>query len=508
VGGCGVPAPRGREPAGVGPADDSGHSALFRFSSRYPPGATDKRPNRSVAGSDAGLTAPNDGHTAVVFTKLPMLRRQPRARPRALILIENLPLQRDARVKRQCTTLLAGGWDVTVVCPRSEEPLDESLQAVRLRTWRAPAEGSSRLHFLGEYATALFWSAWIVAREAAGVGFDVIQSCNPPDLFFLIAAPFRLVGVPFVFDHHDLTPELFAARFGTDDGLLITALRGLERATLATASHVIATNESIKTVAVERGHRDPSDVTVVRNGPVLADVVRREPTPSLRNGREHLVCWHGVMGSADDGLSLALEMIAHLVHGAGGRDDCHFVFLGDGEERPHLERLAADLGVDDHVSFPGWMSMDVVHDHLATASLGIVPDPKTPGVDKATVMKVMEYMAFEVPIVAFDVDETRVSAGEAALYATDNDPARLAELVRVLLDDPERRAAMGRTGRSRVENGLAWDHQERRYLDVFRGLAGRAAIAPDTASGAAPASGEWATPTPTPRQVDAAMTRS
>jgi glycosyltransferase involved in cell wall biosynthesis/FMN phosphatase YigB (HAD superfamily) len=403
--------------------------------------------------------------------RIPLHRWQrPRPRPRALILIENLPLQRDARVKRQCATLLGAGWDVTVVCPRSDEALDESLRNVRLRTWRAPSEGSTRFHFLVEYATALAASAWIVAREAAGTGFDVIQSCNPPDFLFLVAAPFRLVGIPFVFDHHDLTPELFAARFGTDTGVLASALRGLERATFATASHVIATNESVKAVALERGHRSPSDVTVVRNGPVLADVVRREPTPSLRNGRAHLVCWHGVMGSADDGLGLALEMIAHLVHGTPQRKDCHFVFLGDGEERPHLERLAAELAIEDHIAFPGWVSMDVIHDHLATASVGIVPDPKTAGVDKATVMKVMEYMAFEVPIVAFDVDETRVSAAEAALYAADNDPASMAELVAALLDDPQTRRAMGRCGRNRIENGLAWDHQERRYLEVFQGM--------------------------------------
>lgn len=401
-----------------------------------------------------------------------------------MILIENLPLQRDARVKRQCVSLLAAGWDVTVVCPRSDEPLDESLSRVRLRTWRAPDEGSSRFNFVVEYTVALVCSAWIVVREAVGVGFDVIQSCNPPDFYFLIGAPLRVLGIPFVFDHHDLTPELFAARFGSDSGPLAMTLRLLERATFATASHVIATNESVKSVAIERGHREPADVTVVRNGPVLAEIERRDPTPSLRDGRTHLVCWHGVMGSADDGLDLALEMVAHLVLGPDGRDDCHFVFLGDGEERPHLERLAAELGIGDHVGFPGWVSMDVVHDHLATASVGIVPDPKTPGVDKATVMKVMEYMAFEVPLVAFDVDETRVSAGEAAVYATDNDPACMARLVGGLLDDPERRRAMGRCGRARVENGLAWDHQERRYVELFGHLVGGVDVALDDCGGA------------------------
>jgi len=410
----------------------------------------------------------------MLMSALPPVRRRARraAPPRVLILIENLPLQRDARVQRQCSALLDAGWAVTVVCPRSDEPLEGHLHDVRLRTWNAPDEGSSRWHFLREYATALTMGAVIVVREAFTTGFDAIQSCNPPDIYFLIAAPFRLVGVPFVFDHHDLTPELFTARFGRDRGILPATLRLLERCTFATASHVIATNESVKQVAVRRGRRRPDDVTVVRNGPVLADVSPRPAVPRLRNGRAHLVCWHGVMGSADDGLDLALEVVARVV---AIRDDVHFAFLGDGEERVHLEQLAARLGVADHCSFPGWVTMDVVHDHLATASLGLVPDPKTAGVDKATVMKVMEYMAFEVPIVAFDVTETAISAGEAAVHATDNDPAEMAALVDALLDDAERRRVMGAIGRKRIEDGLAWDHQRGRYVDVFRNLLGTGA---------------------------------
>ncbi len=389
---------------------------------------------------------------------------------RVLILLENLPLQRDAHVKRQCRALIDHGYGVTVVCPRSGEPIADDLRAVRLRTWKAPAEGSGRLHYVREYAVALVMSAFLVLRAATREGFDAIQACNPPDFYFLIAAPFRLAGKPFVFDHHDLTPELFAARFGGDSGMLAASLRAMERATFASSDHVIATNESVRRIAMERGAKHPSDVTVVRNGPLLADTLDRAGDPALRRGRDHLICWHGVMGSADDGLDLAVRAIADLVHGRGdlaGRDDCHFVFLGDGEARPSIEALVRDLRLEDVVSFPGWSSMDVVHDHLATATLGLVPDPKSPGVDKATVMKVMEYMAFGVPIVAFDVVETRVSAGDAGAYASHNDPHHFARLVDALLDDPTTRATMGRTARQRIQDGLAWDHQRPRYLAVF-----------------------------------------
>jgi asparagine synthase (glutamine-hydrolysing) len=181
------------------------------------------------------------------------------------------------------------------------------------------------------------------------------------------------------------------------------------------------------------------------------------------------------MGAADDGLDLAVRAVAAVVHGTAGvpgRDDCHFAFVGDGEERSNTEKLAVTLDVQDHVSFPGWSSMDVVHDYLATATLGMIPDPKTSGVDKATVMKVMEYMAFEVPIVAFDVVETKVSAGDAGSYSSNNDPLELANAIRELLDDPARRANMGRVGRRRVEDALAWDHQVARYLSVFERVVG------------------------------------
>jgi glycosyltransferase involved in cell wall biosynthesis len=207
-------------------------------------------------------------------------------------------------------------------------------------------------------------------------------------------------------------------------------------------------------------------VTVVRNGPELRALPARRSRPDLKGDRPFLCCWVGVMGAVDDGVDLALAAVDHVVR-ARGRRDCHFAFLGDGEAFDDMQRMSADLGLVDYVTFTGWVSSDVVHDYLGTADVALQPDPKNLRTDLATATKTMEYMAFGVPIVAFDVHETRISAGEAAVYAEDNDPAALGDLVVALLDDPARRARMGKIGRERVERELAWEHQKVRYVEVF-----------------------------------------
>jgi glycosyltransferase involved in cell wall biosynthesis len=395
--------------------------------------------------------------------------RRPRVGPRrhVLILLENLPFHRDLRVRREARALLDAGYDVTVICPGApEDPLPTGLEAVRVRSYRPIASPSSRLGFVVEYLHAVVMSAALTVRTFATDRFDAIQACNPPDLLFLIAAPFKLFGCPFVFDHHDLSPELFTARYGGEHELTLAVLRALERATITAADHVVATNGSIRDVDLRRGRKAPDRVSIVRNGPELDVVLRTAPQPNLRRGRAHLAVWNGIMGSVDDGVDLALQAVHHLVH-ALGRRDCQFAFVGDGEDRPRLERLAKELAVRPWTSFPGWLPHEQALQYLATATIGLAPDPKTPRLDKATSMKVMEYMAFGLPVVAFDVIETRVSAGGAGVYVGNNDPRRFATAVDALLADPERRRRLGQTGRERIETTLAWDHQKTTYVAVF-----------------------------------------
>lgn len=396
-------------------------------------------------------------------------RRHPAGR-RVLILLENLPLAKDPRVRRECRALLEAGYGVSVICPASHDRVPSDLADVRLHAYPAPREAHSWWEFAWEYVYSWAMTALLTVKVFARDGFDCIQACNPPDTSFLIALPFKALRRPFVFDHHDLTPEVFTARYGRTGGVVLRTLQLLERATYATADHVIATNESFRQVAVGRGGKAPDAVTVVRNGPDLHQAQPRDPRPELRSGRQHLCCWLGHM-FVDDGVELALAAIAHLVHRLR-RTDCHFAFVGDGAKRPALEALAEDLGVAGWVSFPGWMPLEDALAYLSTADIGLSPNPKSPRLDVSTSMKVMEYMALELPIVAFDVDETRNSAGDAAAYAHNNDPTDYARLIDELLGDPNRRAAMGKEGRARIEGGLAWDHQRETYVGVYDALLG------------------------------------
>lgn len=382
-------------------------------------------------------------------------------------------MERDSRVRRECSALLDAGYAVSVICPRGPDGSDLSeLRGVRVHRYPAPPPARSPGGFAVEFGYSWLAAAVLTVRVLQKDGFDVLQACNPPDTYFPIALVLRLTRRHFVYDHHDLAPELYRARFGRT-GVVFKTLLALEWATFFAADHVVTTNESMRRVALGRGGKAPEAVTVVRNGPELKEVQVCVPCPELKKGDAmFLCCWVGVMGALDDGVDLALEAIAYLVH-VLGRSNCHFAFLGDGEALSDLRALAARLEIEPFVTFTGWVPRQRVFDYLATADLGLQPDPKTDRTDQATAIKTMEYMAFGLPVVAFDVHETRESAGGAAAYASGNEPASFASLIDELLADPERRAAMGLLGRERVENELAWDHQKVAYVGVFDHLVGK-----------------------------------
>ena len=387
-----------------------------------------------------------------------------------MIILENLPLERDSRVRRECRALLDAGFAVSVICPRGpDQPETDELAEANVYRYPAPPPARGSAGFVVEFAYSWLATVMLAGRVLLGHRVDVLQACNPPDIYFPLGIALRLAGGHFVFDHHDLAPELYQARFGRR-GRLFHLLLALERATLRTADHVIATNESVRNVALTRGGKLPHQTSVVRNGPELHEVRNGSPRASLKKGATFLCCWVGVIGPLD-GVDLALEAIAHVVH-IFGRSDCHFAFVGDGEAFSDVRALAARLDIEPFVTFTGWVSQPVVFDYLATADIGLQPEPKTDQNDQVTTIKTMEYMAFGVPIVSFDVHETRKSAADAAAYASDNAPESLAALIDELLADPKRRTDMGRIGRERVANELAWDHQKRAYVGVFNQLIG------------------------------------
>lgn len=390
-----------------------------------------------------------------------------RGASRILVVIENVSLARDHRARKQVSSLLHVGYEVSVIS-RADGDNRTCLNHERLRLYEypAPREFHGKLAFAYEYAYSLLAAFVLALGDFLHHGFQAIQAGHPPDLYFLLALPFKLAGRRFVVDQRDLSPEVYADRFGRDTGPLPRLLRVLERWSWRLADHVFCVNESLRRVVVRRGMVSPVAVTVVGNGPVLSRTAPRAPRLHLKRRRRFLVCWVGLMGPQDH-VDLALRAVDHLVHTLG-RNDCQFAFIGDGEALPELKTLAERLAVTDWVTFTGWLDEDACFDYLATADIGLDTNLQP----EVSPVKGMEYMAFGVPFVAFDLEETRAMAGGAARYLPRGDPAALARAIDELLEDPARRAEMARIGRGRVEECLAWDRQEEAYLRVYARLLG------------------------------------
>ena len=395
------------------------------------------------------------------------------ARPRILIIVQNLPVPFDRRVWLECKALTAAGYDVTVVCPKGKgDPEHEVLEGVTLLKYRPYAPGGGALGFVLEYAYSFLATARLVFRARRQGKFDVLQACNPPDIFWPIARWLRRRDrSQFVFDHHDLCPELYDSRFPDGSALPKRGLLALERATFRTADHVVSTNISYAEIAMRRGGKAPTDVTVVRTGPDAQRLRRKAAVPALLRGRKHLVAYIGVMGP-QDGVDLAVRAAAHVVHDLG-REDVAFTFMGAGDSYDDIVALRDELGLQDYLELPGRVPDETVLDVLSTAAVGLSPDPKNPLNDVSTMNKTMEYMAFGLPVVAFDLKETRVSAGDAAVLLPSGDVAAYAKAIVELLDDPEQREAMGRLGRLRIEDELGWPYQREAYVGVYDRLVDR-----------------------------------
>jgi glycosyltransferase involved in cell wall biosynthesis len=401
----------------------------------------------------------------------------PRAQRRVLIIDENVQVPRDRRVWRECLALAAAGYHVSVIGPMADgDPPVEHLEGVALYRYPPAPAGSDARHFLYEFAyswvRALLSSVKVLRNE----GFNVIQACNPPDTYFAIAWIYKLLGKRFVYDQHDLAPETYQARFERPSRMLLWGLRLLERLTYRTADKVIATNDSYREVALTRGGKAPEDVVVVRTGPDPERMRRGPARPELRNGRRHLCCYLGIMGP-QDGVELAVWAAHVLVHELG-RQDCSFALLGSGDSYDQIQQLVHQLHLEDYVTMPGFVLDDELAAYLSTADIGLCPEPRNPLNEVSTMIKTMEYMAFELPVVAFDLKETRFSAGQAAIYVAPNEVKEFAAAIDALLEDPDRRARMGRAGRARVEETLAWPLQVPVYVGVFDELVEGAAARP------------------------------
>ncbi len=388
------------------------------------------------------------------------------------MLVENNAYPGDTRVRREALALTQAGFSVTVIAPREgEQQRRDIVNGVKVYRYPEPTERDSFWGFVWEffYSTiATFIVSFTVWRKE---GFDAIHAHNPPDTLFAIGLFYKLFGKKFVFDHHDLGPELYMARSGGDGNKVVyKALRLLEKWTFRTSDLVIATNESYKKIAIDRGKVNPSKIEIVRNGPPLSFLDYVQPYPELVNLPKTILGYAGAI-SVQDGLDYFIKSLNYLKTELK-RDDFLAVIMGDGDDLPRVKALTVEFGLEDHVQFTGWLEKDKLSRYMASIDIGVDPDPSNPFNDRCTMIKMTEYMAFSKPIVAFDLPEHRYTSKEAAIYVPDNDPAKFAQTIQLLMDDSNQREQMGKLGRARVEKEIAWEYSIPKLVRAYESLLG------------------------------------
>lgn len=395
-------------------------------------------------------------------------------RTRVLMLLQNAPYPHDPRVRSEAKALISAGIQVTLICPGVEgQPRHEILDGVRIYRFPRPSYAGSFLGYLYEYGYSMLMIFLISLYVFIRYGFDVIHAHCPPDTFVFIAAFYKLFGKRFVYDHHDLSPELYYARFdGSGNRHVYRALSWLEKLSCRLADHVIATNQSYKVVEMQRGGVPKDRITIVRNGPELKDISSVVVDRAEGHIGKSILCYVGVM-SNQDGVDYLLRALNCLIYDMGCTG-LYCYLVGRGEAVPRLQSLVGELNLSEYVLFTGWVDKEEVPGYISMSDICVAPEPSNPYNDRSTSIKVMEYMEFAKPIVAFDLPEHRFSAQGAAVYATPNDERDFAEKIAALMDDPAERQRMGRVGRNRIETELAWSYQKQHLIEAYRILVGEA----------------------------------
>jgi glycosyltransferase involved in cell wall biosynthesis len=390
---------------------------------------------------------------------------------KVLMLIENCSVPADNRVWAEATALRDHGFEVSIISPKGSISYQESyiyLDGIHVYRYRLPSTTNTYIAYLLEYSIALFMSFWLSLKVLFRHGFDVIHAANPPDLFFILGWFYRLFGKKFIFDQHDLAPEMFQVKFKGRMKPLYKLLLWLEWCSCQIAHTVIVTNLSQKQFAIERSHCDADKVVVVRNGPDLKRIKLVTPEPELKRGRRYLLAYVGAM-EVQDGVGYALHALHDLVY-KRARQDVTLVLIGDGGHAPALHMIAHDLQLDEYVHFTGWLDAEDIVRYLSVADIGISPDPQNGFNEYCTMVKTMEYMAVGLPVVAFDLAETHFSAQDAALYAIPNRVDDFADKIEILLANEEIRLRFGAQGRKCVEEALNWEHDKKNLLLAYNML--------------------------------------
>ena len=380
-----------------------------------------------------------------------------------LIIVENLPVPFDRRVWQEANTLKEHGADVSIICPKMKGYFNSFEQINGINIYRHPLkEGKGVFGYMKEYTTALFWEFILSLRIYFKKRFHVIHGCNPPDLIFIVALFYKLLGVKYVFDHHDINPELYIAKFNKR-GFFYKFLMLMERLTFATANYSIATNESYKEIAIRRGKMPENKVQVVRSGPNLDRLILNKGNIKYKKGRDFLVGYVGVIGE-QEGLDLLLESAKHVI---SKRKNVQFAIIGSGTKLEAIKELTQKMELQDYVDYYGRVDDETMINILNTADTCVNPDKPTEMNNLSTMNKIMEYMALKKPIVQYDLKEGRVSAQNASLYAKNTSPEDFAEKILWLIDNPETRNEMGEFGYKRVINELSWDFESKKLINFY-----------------------------------------
>ncbi len=393
---------------------------------------------------------------------------------KVLIIVENLPVPFDTRVWQEATTLVDNGYLVSVICPKGKgfDKDYEFLNGVHVYRHDLPKEGNGAIGYAREYWCALREEIKLAKKIYKERGFDVIHGCNPPDDIYMVAKCFKKYGVKYIFDHHDLCPELFEAKFGKATGLLYKSQIWLEKQTYKHCCQAFVTNESYKKIAIERGGMNSDKVYVLRSGPKLERLRIQSAKPEIKRGRKYMVGYLGVIGQ-QEGIEYILNA-ADYIKNTLKRDDIFWGIVGGGPHLTMLKKESHKLGLDDVLEFTGRVSDEILLDYLNTADVCVNSDEYNAMNDKSTMNKILEYMALGKPIVQFDLTEGRYSAQDASLYAKRNDAVDMANKIIELIENPEKRKQMSEYGRSRIVNELSWEHTSKvllkGYDDFFKSI--------------------------------------
>jgi len=384
-----------------------------------------------------------------------------------LILVENLSVPFDRRVWLEARALKERGFAVSVICPRfKREQSFEALEGINIYRYSLAPATKGLLSYIFEFSYCFIMTFLLSIAVFLRHNFDYIHACNPPDTFFIIGIFYKIFGKRFVFDQHDLCPEVYLSKYGEHKkDFFYRMLLVLEYLTYKTADRVIVTNNSYRDIAILRGRLNPNKIYVVRTGPDMARFKSISARKELKSGKKYLVTYLGVMAPQDgvDYLLLAIDILVNKYK----RDDITFGLIGSGDSIKDLKRLNRELSLDESVVFTGRVPDEMLFDYLAASDVCVAPDPKNPLNDKSTMNKILEYMAMSKPIVSFDLKESRYSAGDAALYAAPNNIQDFADKIIELLKDPERRGKMGQAGYKRLQGELSWDYNKKRLIDVY-----------------------------------------